>query len=38
MTKPKGNIDALHEQLIERTVDSKIVFEGRVFKVETKQV
>ncbi|MBR5057848.1 MAG: NUDIX hydrolase [Clostridiales bacterium] len=38
MTKPKGNIDALDEQLIEKTVDRKIVFEGRVFKVETKQV
>ena len=38
MTKPKGNIDALDEQLIEKTVERKIVFEGRVFQVETKKV
>ena len=38
MTKPKGNIDALDEQLIEKTVERKIAFEGRVFQVETKKV
>ena len=38
MTNPKGNIDALDEQLIEKTVERKIVFEGRVFQVETKKV
>ena len=38
MAKPKGNIAALDEQLIEKTIDRRIEFEGRVFKVEVKNV
>ena len=38
MVKPKGNISALDEQLTEKTVERKIAFEGRVFRVELKKV
>lgn len=38
MVKPKGNISALDEQLFEKTVERKTAFEGRVFRVEVKNV
>ena len=36
--EPKGNIEARDEQLIEKTVARKTVFEGKVFRVEVKDV
>ncbi|MBR5973731.1 MAG: NUDIX hydrolase [Clostridiales bacterium] len=36
--KPKGNIEARDEQLIEKTVGREVVFEGKVFSVEVKKV
>ena len=36
--KPKGNIAAQDEQLFEKTVDRKTVFDGKVFRVEVKEV
>ena len=36
--KPKGNIAARDEQLIEKTISSKTVFDGKVFRVEVRDV
>ena len=38
MVKPKGNISALDEKKKKKTVERKIAFEGRVFRVELKKV
>lgn len=38
MSKPKGNIAADDAQLIEKTVESETIFQGRVFTVELRKV
>ena len=38
MTKPKGNIEAAEDQLVEKTISSETLFNGRVFDVQVKQV
>ena len=38
MSKPKGNIAAEDAQLIEKTVERQVVFQGHVFEVELKKV
>ncbi|MBO4927034.1 MAG: NUDIX hydrolase [Clostridiales bacterium] len=38
MDKPKGNIAASDEQLYEKIVDRKTVFEGKVFTVEVRDI